>query len=104
MPHGTKQEYRIEAIIEQGTKVMAQTMEQMDATPLEDRQRDFVRSLADLMLACTAIQKEARAAVEFMERHKPNPEQLLQMLTVYLREMPATEFRELVDRARPVAS
>ena len=96
----TKEDYRIEAIIERGTKAVGKLVDDLDCKPVDERGNHHARDLTDCLRALVEIQKDQRAAVEFMERHKPNPEQLLQMLTSYLREMPPSEFVALAESVR----
>jgi hypothetical protein len=101
MPHQSKQDYRVEALIERGLVALGETIDYLATVPMEDRDHHYVRALSDPVLAAVDIAKEERAAIEFLERHKFKNEDLQAMVTRYLQTLPPAELDALMANVKP---
>lgn len=99
MPHGTKEESRIDEIIRKGTLHIEECIDDLRAVPADDRDKFHFRAVADLMLAALAVSKEQRSDLEWREKKQLDGDSLTALLLEFLRQMAPEQRLALWERA-----
>jgi len=91
----------VNAAIEKGLRAIVGLIDDLTATPPEERESYHARALTDCVQALLGVQKERRAELEFLESRSLSPENMRSLIVSHLRELAPADFSALMAEAAP---